>query len=444
MTTITEAPTELSSFFEVPEFDPVTYERYADLVYTSSRSRERFRELLGEYRQRVAWGDGDPLKLAVGLLTLGDFVEALEWFSKAPDRVYRRYYAGKANLGLRRFGDARAEFQRAAAKGWDAFEIDMLCAAAHVAEDDAAAAEKLVKEHAADGQDRGEWYFLRGLLEEHGGSRAAAIEQYEKALTLSPDHVQAMFRCAWLYDIRGDDEEATELYQRLALQPRAHIHALINLAVIYEDLGRFDEASVCLRRVLKAYPNHARARLFAKDVDSAREMVIDDSSEQQAETRNRLLETPVSEFELSVRARNCLKKMQIHTLGDLLRLTEAELLSYKNFGETSLNEIKALLAKKSLRLGQPPEEIDTAALEQAVAKPPAPVGSEAVLAKSVSELELSVRARRCLQRLNIVAVGDLVQCNEPDLLATRNFGVTSLNEIKSRLAELGLQLATKR
>jgi len=67
-----------------------------------------------------------------------------------------------------------------------------------------------------------------------------------------------------------------------------------------------------------------------------------------------------------------------------------------------------------------------------------------VLAKSVSELELSVRARRCLQRLNLVTVGDLVQCNEVDLLATRNFGVTSLNEIKSRLAELGLQLATKR
>jgi DNA-directed RNA polymerase subunit alpha len=439
-----EAPTELSSFFDVPEFDPTTYDVYADLVYTSPRDRERFEGLLREYRQRIERGDGEPLRLGIGLLILGRFAEALEWLGRAPDDAFRRYYAGRANMGLQRFDVARGEFQRAAAKGWDGFETDMLCAAVHVAADEPADAEKLVEKHAAAGQDRGEWYYLRGLLEERRGARAAATEQYEKALTLSPDHAQAMFRCAWLYDMRGDDQQAIELYQRLALQPRAHVNALINLAVTYEDLGRYYEAAVCLRRVLKSYPNHTRARLFLKDVESAQQMVIDDTVERRAETRDRLLETPISEFELSVRARNCLKKMQIQTLGDLLRLTEAELLSYKNFGETSLNEIKALLTKRGLRLGQPTEEIDTATLEEATAKPPAPPSSEAVLVKPVSELELSVRARRCLQRLNIVTVGDLIQCSESDLLATRNFGVTSLNEIRSRLAEIGLQLTVKR
>ena len=44
--------------------------------------------------------------------------------------------------------------------------------------------------------------------------------------------------------------------------------------------------------------------------------------------------------------------MKIRTLGDLLKITEAELLSYKNFGETSLVEIKAMLSQKGLRLGQ--------------------------------------------------------------------------------------------
>jgi DNA-directed RNA polymerase subunit alpha len=44
--------------------------------------------------------------------------------------------------------------------------------------------------------------------------------------------------------------------------------------------------------------------------------------------------------------------MNIKSLGDLLKTTEQELLAYKNFGETSLNEIKALLAQKGLRLGQ--------------------------------------------------------------------------------------------
>ena len=65
-----------------------------------------------------------------------------------------------------------------------------------------------------------------------------------------------------------------------------------------------------------------------------------------------MLDTPVTDFELSVRARNCLKKMNIRTLGDLLKVSEAELLSYRNFGETSLVEIKNMLSSKGLRLGQ--------------------------------------------------------------------------------------------
>ncbi|MEP0848178.1 MAG: hypothetical protein HRF50_15315, partial [Phycisphaerae bacterium] len=137
-----------------------------------------------------------------------------------------------------------------------------------------------------------------------------------------------------------------------------------------------------------------------------------------------------------------------NTLGDLIKLSETELLSYKNFGDTSLKEIKGLLVKKGLRLGQAPEEVEAAlAEEQAAAPPPrvaVPPGTEAVLGKPVSELELSVRARRCLQRLNIGTVSDLIQHSEADLLATRNFGQTSLNEIKTRLADLGLTLAPKR
>ena len=75
-------------------------------------------------------------------------------------------------------------------------------------------------------------------------------------------------------------------------------------------------------------------------------------SDRKGTARNAVMEIPISDFELSVRSRNCLKKMNIRSLGDLLKTSEQELLSYKNFGETSLNEIKALLASKGLRLGQ--------------------------------------------------------------------------------------------
>ncbi len=97
-----------------------------------------------------------------------------------------------------------------------------------------------------------------------------------------------------------------------------------------------------------------------KDVESARSMYYDEDGDRRGDRRNIVLDIPISDFELSVRSRNCLKKMNIRSLGDLLRTTEPELLGYKNFGETSLNEIKALLASKGLRLGQQADESKTA------------------------------------------------------------------------------------
>ena len=94
-----------------------------------------------------------------------------------------------------------------------------------------------------------------------------------------------------------------------------------------------------------------------------------------------------------------------------------------------------------------PDEIEVPAVDEKAPAPkaaPVPPGQEAVLSKPVAELELSVRARRCLQRLNVATLGELAQYTEADLLATRNFGVTSLSEVKARLAEHGLQLAPKR
>jgi len=98
-----------------------------------------------------------------------------------------------------------------------------------------------------------------------------------------------------------------------------------------------------------------------------------------------------------------------------------------------------------MQLGQQPDEAAAEAWDQAAgpARVVVPPGREAVLSKPVSELELSVRARRCLQRVNVVTLGDLIQLSEANLLAARNFGVTSLNEVKARLAENGLQLAPK-
>jgi len=129
--------------------------------------------------------------------------------------------------------------------------------------------------------------------------------------------------------------------------------------------------------------------------------------------------------------------MGIMTIGDLCRTTEQELLSSKNFGETSLIEIREMLASKGLQLGQyaterpASESIDTETLS---------ADEQAVLLRPISDLGFSVRARKCMVRLAITTIGELLRRSADELLECKNFGVTSLNEVRDKLAAQGLKL----
>jgi DNA-directed RNA polymerase subunit alpha len=63
-----------------------------------------------------------------------------------------------------------------------------------------------------------------------------------------------------------------------------------------------------------------------------------------------------------------------------------------------------------------------------------------MLRKTIAELELSVRARRAIDKLGIRTLGDIVNKTEAELLACKNFGITSLTEIKERLSKFNLKL----
>ena len=273
---------------------------------------------------------------------------------------------------------------------------------------------------------------------EQDGFRVGAITQLRNAVASgsNPDHV---FKLAYLLDLVGEETESTSLYEELANADRPNINVLLNLAVVYEDRGRINSAEKCLRQILDTDPSHRRARLYLKDVQSSAHMYYDEDIARDAAKNTALMNTPVTDFELSVRARNCLKKMQIRTLGDLLKISESELLSYKNFGETSLTEIKHMLTARGLRLGQGSDgqssQIHQERYEELLAHT-----SEQVLSKPVSALNLSVRARKALQLLNIQTIADLAIRTEAELLGIKNFGSTSLVEIYEGLQMFGLQL----
>jgi len=131
--------------------------------------------------------------------------------------------------------------------------------------------------------------------------------------------------------------------------------------------------------------------------------------------------------------------MNIRTLGDLTRVTESQLLASKNFGETSLEEIKIIMNAKQLRIGQSLEQGQQYEFRYRPQQNLSPE-EQATLSKPVSDLNLSVRARKCMNRLNIGTLGELCQRTADELLEAKNFGQTSLTEVREKLVQYSLKL----
>jgi DNA-directed RNA polymerase subunit alpha len=297
-------------------------------------------------------------------------------------------------------------------------------------------AAKVIDKAAKKSPEAAEVLYVRGLLAEREGDQQKALDRYEAALETDAEHPGANFRSAWILDMRGLDDEAAERYKRVAGESSLFLNALTNLGLLHDENGRFDEAISCFEQALKLQPTNERIRLYLSDAVASTEMYYDEAQEKEQERMEMLLRTPLNDFELSVRSRNCLARLGVKSLGDLIRHTEEDLLAHKNFGETSLQEIKDLLASKGLYLGMGRDE-ERRRRQRARLGP----GSDnPVLNRPIAELGLSVRGRSCMQRLGIVTVGDLVAHSEKELLSVKNFGQTSLRELRNKLTELNLGL----
>jgi len=283
--------------------------------------------------------------------------------------------------------------------------------------------------------------YLRGRAAELVRESEKAIEHYDAALQVDPTHRSALFRLAYLCERVGEDERALDAYQQLAALLPIDRNVLINIGILYEDMGRDQEAAACYDVASRSAPTDRRLRRYLEDARSGMDMYYDEDMERKEDRLNQILRIPITDFELSVRARNCLNKMNILTLGDLVHHTEQDLLSYKNFGETSLAEIKEILTSKGLRLGMGREEavasIEAARRRHGVADP------NDVMNKAVTELELSIRCRRVVEAIGCITVGDITQHTEEEFLAMPNFGSTSLQELKAKLSEYDLKLKPK-
>jgi DNA-directed RNA polymerase subunit alpha len=92
---------------------------------------------------------------------------------------------------------------------------------------------------------------------------------------------------------------------------------------------------------------------FEGEFEPVQETIRDEKTEK----LRQLLKMRVDELELSVRSNNCLRAANIHTLADLVRNQESDMLKYKNFGRKSLIELNQVLTNLGLTFGMDVDKI---------------------------------------------------------------------------------------
>lgn len=409
-------------------------------------ARQEIETILRDVESGAASGQG--ARAGIGAYLLGQHAIAERLLAGAGSDGVAMYVLGMVYLSLEQWTEAEEKFSAAAKAGYDNVECIMKRAGAIRMQGRLEDAETALKQAGTEGARRADYSYQMGCILADRGDTYGAIEYFERAVDMDPHHSQALFRLAGENALYGNDNEAIRLYEQGLSKPPFYIGALLNLGLLYEDKGNYSAAAFCFRRVLQHDQNHARALMYMKDIEATSEMYYDDDMAKNEARLEQLLSRPVTDFELSVRSRNCLASMNIQTLGDLTKITEPDLLQGKNFGETSLVEIRELMQAHGLRIGQnlaPSKPKDAGAWQGGAgtyAVLPADLSpqEQALLARSVSDLNLSVRARKCMARLQITTLAELVQRTPDELLATKNFGVTSLNEIRQQLGEINLKL----
>jgi DNA-directed RNA polymerase subunit alpha len=429
---------------EREECDSGTVQQLRNALAQGGTQYRTLREVTETLRKKLESATGAVakrwhLKLGIASFFLGYTAQAVEQLRQA-EGALANFYLGRALVSRGEYDDALKAFDRAEKSGYNASQVQLQRAAIYRHKGDLAQARTaLGKLEGELARHSAEWHFQTASCFFAEGDRPSAVRHLERAVELDPNHTGALFHLGHANDLAGNDEEAISCYERCLKHPPVHVGVLVNLGVLYEDHEKYNEAVECYRRIKEASPTDETARLFLKDAQASLTMHYNPEEERDLSRFSQVLEIPVTDFELSVRSRNCLKKMNIKTLGDLTRVNEQQLLSSKNFGETSLEEIKEMLATKGLRLGQSLEE---GAQNDMRFRPQQQLSEQeaAVLSKPVSDLNLSVRARKCMNRLGINSLGDLVQRTADELLESKNFGMTSLNEVREKLQAYGLNL----
>ena len=419
-------------------FGPREIEQLVEAIGSDYSNFQTLKAAVAELESKLEDTPASNVRLGVCSYLLGRYRRALSILKQGDGGALAHFYSAKANAALEEFDAAGACYESAQQAGYDSDECMLGKAETQRLAGNPDGALATLDGLSGAVEQTAEYLYQRGAaVAALGGNPAEVTALYDRAVDTDRNHAGALFGLALQNDRHGNDETALGLYNRSANRFPSHVGSLLNLGLLLEDLDQCDKAAQCYERILMEYPDHPRANLYLKDASASDDMYFDEDAQKKRDRMSQLLNVPVTDFELSVRSRNCLQKMGIMTLGDLCRFTEQELLASKNFGETSLVEIRDMLSSKGLRLGQLDAERRMADAYEPEALSP---DEQVMLSRPIADLSLSVRARKCMIRLGISTIGELLRRTGDDLLECKNFGVTSLNEVRDKLSVHGLKV----
>lgn len=410
-------------------------------IYTTKENHEALEKKLKSLRSSIkdandAEAKENTLMLGICLWIAGEQEEAIEILTELKSRKIASYFLGKCYQELKDYEKAIDCFEQSKQSDTKEFEILIDIAETQRKSGDFQVAlksiEKLSKAYDGEASLHYQWANCLDDL----GEYEDALTHYNRALEINPSHPDTLFRLAYDFDLSGEDEKALEYYEKCIEEVPVYTNAMINLGIIYEDNGEYEKAISCYEAILQSYPNHEIAKLYLKDARAGINMHYDDDKVKKEDIEIEVLNIPISDFELSVRSKNCLERMNIKTLADLTQVSELELLSYKNFGETSLTEITNILNQKGLRLGQAVDEMkhNDLFIDDNTG------GNTDNLSTPISEMDLSKHCKKVVENMGIKTIGELVSKTEIELLEQKGFKQEDIDEINDQFGKLGLEL----
>ncbi len=419
----------------------INRENYGEIVgkiYKSFRTIDQAQDMLRQMESAVAEApkkDAPGLREQAGIFAyaLGEFHRAAELLRDVKDREEGAHFYGRGLSKLHLYDDALKAFEKGRSGDGDfqtdRFLVDVLCMLGETGR-----AAKICQSYKDSMADTPDWLYCMGRVAETEGEYGEAAQYYEKAISLDENHRESLFRLAYNCDLNGEDDRAVELYGKCASLQPASLGALMNLGVLYEDRSEYEKAIECYEKVLATEPAHKRARLYLKDADAALHMTVDEDKKRMQAAQRKNLEKPLDHFDLSTRCRHVLEKRNIATLGDLTLVSEAELLELKNFGESSLQEIKNLLASqgKTLKKTAPQLAETNSGDGDAMSDDPLRIKME--------DTGMTDDLIQYLQDMDIVTLGDLAQYEEDELLTIYDLGDEYVAEIRETLEQHGMKL----